>query len=197
MTPTGLKAILDKHAAWLSAEKGGSRANLRGANLRGADLRWANLRWADLSRAELSWADLSWADLSWVVLGLANLSGANLSRADLSRADLSWVDLGLANLSGADLSRADLSGANLRGRKVAAGNCVLGLTFDHDWSLLVIHLDDGVGIKYGCHWFDDPSAARAHWKAHPDNQRRQIVLPALEALLSIARAQGWRIPGED
>ncbi len=69
-----LANILELHLKWLRSEKGGVRANLRGANLRGADLSDADLRGADLSDADLSDADLR---------------GANLSDADLRGADLS------------------------------------------------------------------------------------------------------------
>ena len=99
-----LKEILEKHAAWLRYEAGGSRANLSGANLSGANLRGANLREANLSWANLSGANLSGADLSG-----ADLSGANLSRADLSGADLSGAKglLQAANFMEAHFERAD------------------------------------------------------------------------------------------
>lgn len=42
-----LQKILDDHKLWLE-DKGGKRADLRGADLRGADLRDANLRGANL-----------------------------------------------------------------------------------------------------------------------------------------------------
>ena len=78
-----LKDILTEHAAWLSDEPGGKRANLRGADLRGADLRWADLRWADLRRADLRGANLSNADLRGADLRGADLRGANLRRAEI------------------------------------------------------------------------------------------------------------------
>ena len=68
-----LKEILNKHLKWLRNEKGGERANLRGADLSDADLSDANLTNADLRGA--------------------NLIGANLSNADLTNAYLSDADL--------------------------------------------------------------------------------------------------------
>ncbi len=100
MTETEIKDVLGKHRMWLRGEKGGVRADLRGADLSGADLRGANLSGADLRGADLRGADLS---------------GANLSGAYLSGADLSGADLSGAYLSGADLRGANLSGANLSG----------------------------------------------------------------------------------
>jgi uncharacterized protein YjbI with pentapeptide repeats len=95
MNKEQLQEILKLHKIWLEDQKGGIRANLRGAYLRGANLSGADLRGADLSGA--------------------NLYGANLSGADLRGADLSGADLYGADLSGADLRSADLSRANLRG----------------------------------------------------------------------------------
>ena len=42
-TKKELNSILQKHHCWLNGDKGGERANLRGANLRGADLWGADL----------------------------------------------------------------------------------------------------------------------------------------------------------
>ena len=53
-----LKEIIDSHGKWLEGEKGGKRANLRGADLRGANLCEANLRGANLREANLREADL-------------------------------------------------------------------------------------------------------------------------------------------
>lgn len=75
MTGEQLNSILEQHKKWLDSEKGGIRANLRGADLRRADLRRANLRGADLS--------------------YANLSGANLRDADLRGANLDYSCLPL------------------------------------------------------------------------------------------------------
>ena len=88
-----LDEILSKHKKWLKSEKGGEKADLRGANLFDADLSYADLRGADLSYAYLRGADLR---------------GANLFDADLSYADLSYADLSYAYLRGADLRGANL-----------------------------------------------------------------------------------------
>ena len=82
-TPEELKQALELHRKWIFGEKGGSRADLRGANLCDADLRGANLRGANLRGANLRGANLSRANLCD-----ADLRGANLSRANLSRANL-------------------------------------------------------------------------------------------------------------
>ena len=68
MSEVNIRLILEKHKKWLHGEKGGERADLRGA---------------DLGRANLRGADLGGADL-----GGANLEGANLEGADLRGANL-------------------------------------------------------------------------------------------------------------
>jgi hypothetical protein len=113
MTADELTKTLTDHAAWLSDNSKGAKADLRGADLRGANLSGANLGVANLRYANLRYANLSGANLGGANLGVANLSGADLSGADLSVADLSGANLGVANLSGADLSGADLSVADL------------------------------------------------------------------------------------
>ena len=62
MDANKLREILDAHKLWRE-DKGGKRADLRGANLRGADLRGADLSDADLSGADLRGANLRGADL--------------------------------------------------------------------------------------------------------------------------------------
>lgn len=83
-----LKAILERHAAWVRGEENGARANLCGANLCGADLLGADLSYANLSYADLSDADLRDANLYGADLRGADLCGANLRGADLRGADL-------------------------------------------------------------------------------------------------------------
>lgn len=68
-----LDEILSKHKKWLKSEKGGEKADLRGADLFDADLSYADLRGADLRGANLFDADLRYANLRG-----ANLCGANL-----------------------------------------------------------------------------------------------------------------------
>ena len=106
-----LANILELHLKWLRSEKGGVRADLRGADLRGADLRGADLRGANLSDADLRGANLRGANLRGANLRGADLSDANLSDANLSRANLSDANLSDADLRGADLSDANLSRA--------------------------------------------------------------------------------------
>ena len=73
-TAEELAAILEKHRKWLNGEKGGGRADLRGADLRGADLQEANLQRASLQGASLQGANLYRANLCW-----ANLYGAKMN----------------------------------------------------------------------------------------------------------------------
>ena len=61
MNKQDLQKILEDHLKWWRDEKGGIRADLRGANLSDADLRGANLIRADLSGADLRGANLSGA----------------------------------------------------------------------------------------------------------------------------------------
>ena len=75
MTAEELNEIIKDHALWLE-NKGGKRADLRGAVLRGAVLRWADLRWAELQGANLQGAQLQGAQLQWAKLQGADLRGA-------------------------------------------------------------------------------------------------------------------------
>ena len=103
MTSEEIKKVLELHQKWINGEKGGEKANLRGA-----DLGWAELRGAELSEADLRGADLYGANLHG-----ANLHRANLHWADLSGADLRGANLHRANLHWADLRKANLYEANL------------------------------------------------------------------------------------
>ena len=99
ITREELDVILERHKKWLKGQKGGRKANLKGAILR--ELRLTNIC--------LSWADLTGADLSGADLTNANLVGADLTNASLVGADLTVVDLSYANLDKTDLSYADLT----------------------------------------------------------------------------------------
>ena len=74
-----LKVVLENHKKWLNGNKGGLRANLRGADLRGADLRGACLQGAYLRGADLQDAYLRGADLRGADLQDACLRGADLT----------------------------------------------------------------------------------------------------------------------
>ena len=111
MTLEQLKKILDLHAAWLTNQPNGKRADLHGANLRNANLSGADLHGADLSGANLYGADLRGADLRGADLYGADLRSANLRSANLRGANLRSANLRDANLYGADLYGADLRGA--------------------------------------------------------------------------------------
>ena len=93
MTMDKIKEVLELHRKWIYGEKGGERADLRGADLYEADLYEADLREANLFGANLCGA---------------NLCGANMYGADLYEANLREADLRRANLC-----EADLCGANL------------------------------------------------------------------------------------
>ena len=121
MTAEELQEIIKDHALWLE-NKGGKRADLRGADLQEADLRGAGLRLTDLRGADLRLTDLRGADLRWAVLRgadlrWANLQGANLQGANLQRANLQGANLQGANLRWANLQGAYLQGADLQGAK--------------------------------------------------------------------------------
>jgi uncharacterized protein YjbI with pentapeptide repeats len=124
-TPEELAEVLNLHGKWWRDEKGGIRANLRGADIRdanlrdanlyGANIRGADLRGANLRDANLRSANLLGADLRGANLRDANLLGANLCDANLCCADLRGANLRDANLLGADLRGANLRDANLLG----------------------------------------------------------------------------------
>jgi uncharacterized protein YjbI with pentapeptide repeats len=113
ITREELDVILERHKKWLKGQKGGRKANLKGAILR--ELRLTNicLSWADLTGADLSGADLTNANLVGADLTNASLVGADLTVVDLSYANLDNTDLSYADLSHADFSYANLHGANL------------------------------------------------------------------------------------
>ncbi len=109
---------------------------------------------------------------------------ADLSGADLRGADLSGADLRGAVLSGADLSGADLSGAS---GVLVVGPC-------DEWLMYAVSSDDGPRIKAGCRWFT-VEEARAHWNGEhtigPEHAAKMIA--GVDALLSLARAHGWKL----
>ena len=86
-----LNEIIQKHKLWLVGDKGGVRANLRGANLRYANLRYANLGCANLQGANLVGANLVDANLRYADLQGANLRGANLSHFQIVPDEGSFV----------------------------------------------------------------------------------------------------------
>ncbi|GHV51257.1 hypothetical protein FACS1894216_04950 [Synergistales bacterium] len=90
MSEEELKAVLDKHKAWLNNEEGGVRANLSCFDLREADLSYADLRKVDLSETDLRYANLRYANLRYANLRGADLYGADLYGANLHHANLCW-----------------------------------------------------------------------------------------------------------
>lgn len=112
-----LNEILKKHEMWIRNEKGGERADLRGANLCGANLCGADLHGADLYGADLYGADLHGANLRGADLREANLYRADLCGANLYGADLRDADFLEANLYGVDLHEVNFYGANFYGAK--------------------------------------------------------------------------------
>lgn len=172
------------------------RANLTGANLANAILANANLARANLADAILADADLTGA----------NLAGANLARAYLADANLDRVNLADAHLAGANLTRADLSGADLTGARMAranldrarmananlaGANSIIRIDCGHEWPL-ILRNGDPVMVSCGCRWMM-PEEMRGHWQQHPNNHRRDVMIPALAAALEIAKAKGWRV----
>ncbi len=127
-----------------------------------------------------------------ICLEAALKAGADLRGADLRGAYLRGANLGGADLSGADLYGADLYGANLRDdAKLLAGAPVIQLSFAHGWELQLFNTDKGIRVVCGCRGPWAVEKARKHWQEHLEEQRRSVVLPALEALLALAKAQGW------
>ena len=52
----------------------------------------------------------------------------------------------------------------------------------------------GIAVMCGCQWFEQIEQARTHWLAHKNQQRRDVVIPAMDALLAVAKIQGWELP---
>ena len=88
-----LNEILQKHKMWLNNDKGGERADLRGADLRSIHLRFTDLRFADLRGTDLKNADLRFADLRF-----ADLRGADLRGADLRGIDLRGIETNMSTI---------------------------------------------------------------------------------------------------
>jgi uncharacterized protein YjbI with pentapeptide repeats len=95
MNAKELKAVVEKHRAWLAGEAKGVSANLAGADLTDANLTRANLTRANLMDANLMDAHLAGANLTDAYLVGANLAGANLTDAYLVGANL--MDANLAD----------------------------------------------------------------------------------------------------
>jgi hypothetical protein len=153
-----------------------SGINLSEANLREADLFGANLFGANLRGANLRGADLF---------------GADLSGADLRGADLFGADLRQADLRGADLRGADLRQANLRNTGIAlvqAASYVATITPDSAYI--------GCAIKSHDWWL---SATDQHLSKLDSDAPAlmRVYRPALAALMSICKAQGWSEPAKD
>ena len=98
MTQNDINKILVAHKKWMKNEKGGRRANFRGAGLRHANFRGAGLRGAGLRGADFRGAGLRGADFR----------GANLLAANFMAANLLAANLLAANLTGADIRGADI-----------------------------------------------------------------------------------------
>jgi uncharacterized protein YjbI with pentapeptide repeats len=156
----------------------------------------AAIKLAIKARADLAGADLAGADLAGAYLERAYLAGADLARANLARADLAGAYLAGANLAGAYLERAylagaDLAGANLAGANLARADDIIRIDCGHGWPL-ILRNGDPVMAVCGCRWMA-PEALRQHWQNHAQEQRRTLMLPALDAALAIAKAKGWAI----
>ena len=167
------------------------RANLRGANLRGANLEGANLEGANLEGVNLEGANLRGANLEGVNLRGANLRGAYLRGANLEGAYLEGAYLEGVNLEGAYLEGANLEGVDNEKLTFIGRKPFIKFIFDHNWELLLFNTDQGIRVVCGCRGPWTVKQARAHLKAHENEQRQKVVLPALEAGLTVAEVQGW------
>ena len=101
-----------------------------------------------------------------------------------------------ADLTGADLTGAHLRGADGENLKLVGPSPVITLGFGHGWPLMLLNTDKGIRVVCGCRGPWEVKKAQAHWKKHDDSQRQKVVLPALEALLAIAKAHGWKENGK-
>ena len=93
---------------------------------------------------------------------------------------------------GANLHSADLRGAIMSFGVLIGTAPRISVEFSHQWALTLFRSDKGVFVICGCRCFN-VADARKHWAAHFDPQRQSIVLPALDAALAIAKAQGWEV----
>ena len=165
MNKEELSIVIEKHKLWFNDEKGGERADLRGAYLSGADLTRADLSGAYLSRADLTGADLRGAYLSG-----AYLTGAYLSRADLSRADLTGADL-----SGADLREADLTGAKIHRNYTIKGKLYqLTNVGSENGNLFIADCEEGWYFNRGCFRGGKDEFLEAVKKTHGKNKHAKF-----------------------
>jgi uncharacterized protein YjbI with pentapeptide repeats len=166
-----------------------TRADLAGAHLAGANLADAYLARASLASADLADANLASADLTNARLAGAHLAGANLADAYLAGANLAGAYLARASLASADLTNARLAGAHLAGANLARAKDIIRIDCDHPWPL-ILRNGDPVMVSCGCRWMA-PEGLREHWQQHADDHRRDVMIPALDAALAIAKAKGW------
>lgn len=103
---------------FVTRQKPGFCAKLRGADLEGATLTLALLRDADLVGAFLDKANLSGAILAGADLKEASLENAVLKNATLENADLTSANLKGADLRNSRLCRARLTNAHVHGAVV-------------------------------------------------------------------------------
>ena len=129
-------------------------------------------------------------------LGGADLRGAYLGGADLRGADLRGAYLGGANLGDAVLGGADLRGADLRGAYLGGAKGILIAGPANGWLFHAVRWKDGPRFAASCRWFGI-AEARAHWAQDKGRDgHNAIALATVEALLAMARAQGWEMPAE-
>ena len=119
ITQKRLNEIIASHGKWMRDEKGGKRADLRGANLRGANLGGANLEGAYLADANLRDAYLRDANLENV-----DFRDANLGDADLRGANLGDAYLGDAYLGGTYLDKTYYQITRVGSRNATTTYCV-------------------------------------------------------------------------
>ena len=164
-TAEQLKAILEKHAAYLRGEKEGEKADLSGDDLSGANLSWANL----------SYANLSYADLR----------EANLREADLSKANLRYANLRYADLRYADLREADLSKAKQKISQLVFGP--LRAKDNKDYWLYAVSVDGTIDITIGC--FRGDLATYKASVARNGTAEGQRAIKTLEAFFCMAKGE--------
>ena len=137
-----------------------------------------------------------------VSLAGADFFGADFFGAHFSLANFSGADFSGAHFSGANFSRANFSGANFSGASFYGVHFfgvegILHVGPVDGWDMYAVRWDDGPRIKAGCRWFT-VSEAREWWgrggAAGNKPEHGPLMLAGLEALLALAKNQGWEMP---
>ena len=123
--------------------------------------------------------------------------GVSLAGADFFGADFFGAHFSGANFSRANFSGANFSGASFYGVHFFGVEGILHVGPVDGWDMYAVRWDDGPRIKAGCRWFT-VSEAREWWgkggAAGNKPEHGPLMLAGLEALLALAKNQGWEMP---